>query len=94
MARLRTALALRLQLAFASALTPGRRGITRRPPVGISRILPQLLGELRELLAQLGDALLQLRDPRALGSIARLAGSKRCLELGNSLIPPVPRHGS
>src|SRR5690606_15007877 len=93
MPRLRTALALRLRLAFASALTPGRGGITRRRPVGISRILPQLLGELRELLTQLGDALLELRYPRVLGGIACFAGSQRCLELGNSLIPPVLRHG-
>jgi hypothetical protein len=44
--------------------------------------------------APLGDALLELRDPCVRGSIERFAGSKRCLELCNSFIPPVLRHGS
>ena len=86
MAGLCAALALGLRLALASTLTTGSRRIARRRPVRISRILPQLLEDLRQLLAQLGDALLELRDPRVFGG--------ECgLQLRDPLIPPVLRHG-
>jgi hypothetical protein len=61
--------------------------------VRILRILPQPLGELRQARAQLGDTLLELRDPRVLGSIPRFTGSERGFQLRDPLIPPVLRHG-
>ena len=86
MAGLRTALALGLRLALASTLTTGSRRIARWRQVRISSILPQPPEDLRQLLAQLGHALLELRDPRVLGG--------ECgLRLRNLLVPPVLRHG-
>jgi hypothetical protein len=83
---LRAPLALGLRLALAPTLPACRRWIARRWPVGVSRILPQPLEYLRELLAQLGDALLELRAPRVLGDDCGL-------QLRDSLVPPVLRHG-
>ena len=92
MPRLPSALALGLRLTLASALTTRCGRIARRWPVRILRILPQLLNELRQLLAQVGDAPLELRDPRVLGSELRIPTGERLLELRDPLIPPILRH--
>ena len=89
---LSSALALGLRLAFASALTTRRRRIARWWPVRISRILTEFLGELCQPRAQIGDTLLELRDPRVPGGELRIAVGQRSLELRNPLIPPVLRH--
>ena len=57
----------------------------------VTRILPQLLDELRQLLAQLGDAPLELRDPRVLGGELSIPLGERPLELRDPRARPPQR---
>src|SRR5258708_4189372 len=93
MPRLATALTrLPSLLLLVFPLSPLLRCVTRRRPMRVARVLPELLGELGQPFFQLADAPVLLRDARRLRGDDHIFRRQLCLELRDPIVSPVALH--
>src|SRR5713101_6832443 len=104
--RLAAALALTLRFLVAPPLLAVLRRIARRGQMGVARVLPELFGQLGDLLHQHGhllsqhrDLLLELADAGVLRRALRfehrdalVLRDELALQLENALVSPIARH--
>jgi hypothetical protein len=89
---LASSLALAL-VGLSLALPAARaRGIRRRRQVRVTRVAPNELEQLCDLLRQRSDLGLELSDPRVPRRQLGVLPRKRALQLGDSLVAPVRSH--